>query len=137
MLPKPWEVARTMTRTAPLFSAALLTLAGCNGSLPVPQPDPHPLAWSANYARPFEPMTSCLAQNTPPDYSVIPAIDQRQKLGGVLISSRSSGKKVGEFDVYRIDDNNSRVVFRSAIQTVGGSSYLEDQARQIADSCAM
>jgi hypothetical protein len=130
MPPMPWEVATTMTRTAPLL-LGLLCLAACNG------PDPNPLAWSAIYARPYEALTSCLAQRTPVEYQVVPAIDQRQNLGGVLLTSKSNGQKAGEFDVYRIDDNNSRVVFRSAIRTVGGSSYIEDQARQVANSCGM
>jgi hypothetical protein len=122
-----------MTRTAPLL-LGLLGLAACNG---LNGPDPNPLAWSATYARPYEAMTSCLAQQTPVEYQVTPAIDQREKLGGVLLTSKSNGQKVGEFDVYRVDDNNSRVVFRSAIRTVGGSSYIEDQARQVANSCGM
>ena len=117
-----------MTRAVP-FLLGLLCLAACN------RPDANPLAWSATYALPYEAMTSCLAQRTPVDYQVVPAIDQRQQLGGVLLTSKSNGQKAGEFDVYRIDDNNSRVVFRSAIRTVGGSSYIEDQARQIAYSC--
>jgi len=119
-----------MTRTVLLSPIGLLALSACIS------PDPNPLSWSATYQRPYESLTQCLAQSTPPDYQVVPAIDQRQKLGGVLLSSRSSGQKVGEFGVYRIDDTSSRVVFRSAIKTVGGSSYLEDQARQIANSCA-
>ena len=113
-----------------LSSIGLLALAGCGAA------DPNPLAWSANYQRPYQALTMCLAQSTPPDYSVVPAVDQRQKIGGVLLSSRSNGQKAGEFNVYRIDDNSSRVVFRSAIKTVGGSSYIEDQARQIASACA-
>jgi hypothetical protein len=120
-----------MTRTAPLLALGSLLLTACI------RPDPNPLAWSANYARPYEPLTMCLAQRTPTDYSVVPAIDKRQKVGGVLLTSRSNGQKAGEFDVYAIDDANSRVVFRSAIKTVGGSSYIEDQARRVADSCAM
>jgi hypothetical protein len=119
-----------MTRTAFFFVFGLFALTGCLA------PDANPLVWSGTYQRPFESMTSCLAQNTPPDYSVVPAIDQRQKLGGVLLTSRGNGRKAGEFDVYRIDDNTSRVVFRSDIQTVGGSSYIMDQARQVADACA-
>jgi hypothetical protein len=98
-----------MIRTAPLL-LGLLGLAACNG------PDPNPLAWSATYARPYEALTSCLAQRTPVEYQVVPAIDQRQNLGGVLLTSKSNGQKAGEFDVYRIDDGNSRVVFRSAIR---------------------
>src|SRR5260221_4776662 len=124
-----WEVATTMTRA--LFPLGLLALAACNG------PDPNPLAWSATYSRPYEAMTSCLAQRTPVEYAVVPAIDQRQKVGGVLLTSKSNGQKAGEFDVYRIDDSNSRVVFRSAIRTVGGSSYIEDQAKRVADSCGL
>ena len=130
MPPMLWEFATTMTRTAPLL-LGLLCLAACKG------PDPNPLAWSATYARPYEALTSCIAQRTPVEYQVVPAIDQRQNLGGVLLTSKSNGQKVGEFDVYRIDDNNSRVVFRSTIRTMGGSSYLEDQARQVANSCGM
>lgn len=122
-----------MTRAA-LFLVGLLCLAACNG---LNGPDPNPLAWSATYAKPYEALTSCLAQMTPVEYQVVPAIDQRQKVGGVLLTSRSNGQKAGEFDVYRIDDNNSRVVFRSAIKTVGGSSYIEDQARQVANGCGM
>jgi hypothetical protein len=118
-----------MTRTASLYSFGLLALAACQG------PDPHPLSWDMTIARPFEPLTMCLAQNTPPDYLVTPAIDQRQNIGGVLLTRRSNKQKAGEFDVYRIDDRTSRVVFRSAIRTVGGSSYIEDQARQVANSC--
>jgi hypothetical protein len=128
MPPTPWEILATMTRAVP-FLLGLLCLAACNS------PDANPLAWSATYARPYEAMTSCLAQRTPVDYQVVPAIDQRQQVGGVLLTTKSNGQKAGEFDVYRIDDNNSRVVFRSAIRTVGGSSYIEDQARQIANSC--
>ncbi len=122
-----------MTRTAPLL-LGLLGLAACVG---LNGPDPNPLAWSATYAKPYEALTSCLAQQTPVEYQVVPAIDQRQKLGGVLLTSKSNGQKAGEFDVYAIDDGNSRVVFRSAIRTVGGSSYLEDQARQVANSCGL
>jgi hypothetical protein len=133
MPPRPWEVATTMTRTAP-FLLGLLCLAACNG---LNGPDPNPLAWSATYPKPYEALTSCLAQMTPVEYQVVPAIDQRQKVGGVLLTSKSNGQKAGEFDVYRIDDNNSRVVFRSAIRTVGGSSYIEDQARQVANGCGM
>ena len=133
MPPMPWEVATTMTRAAPLLFG-LLGLAACNG---LNGPDPNPLAWSATYAKPYEPLTMCLAQMSPVEYQVTPAIDQRQNLGGVLLTSKSNGQKVGEFDVYRIDDNNSRVVFRSTIRTMGGSSYLEDQARQVANSCGM
>jgi hypothetical protein len=125
----PWEVASTMTRAVPFCCFSLLALAACNG------PDPHPLAWSATYARPYEPLTRCLALHTPVDYQVMPSVDQRQKVGGVLLTSRSDNKKAGEFDVYAIDDTNSRVVFRSAIRTVGGSSYIEDQAKRVADSC--
>ena len=121
-----------MTRTAPLLAFALLALVACGGVAP----NPNPLVWEATYPRHYEAMTSCLAQRTPVEYSVVPAIDKRQAVGGVLLSSRNSGRKVGEFDIYRIDDSNSRVVFRSDIQTVGGSSYLIDQARQVADSCA-
>ncbi len=118
-----------MTRTVLLSPIALLALSACI------TPDANPLSWSANYQRPFEPLTMCIAQNTPADYSVVPAIDQRQKIGGVLLSSRSNGQKAGEFAIYRIDDGSSRVVFRSAIKTVGGSSYIIDQAQQVANSC--
>jgi len=120
-----------MTRTV-AFLLGLLGLAACNG----PNLN-NPLVWEATYPKPYEAMTSCLAQMTPVEYQVVPAIDQRQKVGGVLLTSRSNGQKAGEFDVYRIDDNNSRVVFRSAIKTVGGSSYIEDQARQVANGCGM
>src|SRR5258708_37404285 len=133
MPPTPWEVSTTMTRTAPLL-LGLLGLAACVG---LNGPDPNPLAWSATYAKPYEALTSCLAQQTPVEYQVVPAIDQRQKLGGVLLTSKSNGQKAGEFDVYAIDDGNSRVVFRSAIRTVGGSSYLDDQAKGVADSCGL
>ena len=77
----------------------------------------------------------CLAQRTPTEYLTMPAIDQRQKVGGVLLTQRSNKQKAGEFDVYAIDANTSRVVFRSAIKTLGGSSYIEDQMRQVANSC--
>jgi len=132
MPPTPWEVAGTMIRTAPLFAFGLLTLAACG---PI-QPNANPLVWETTYPRPYEALTSCLAQRTPTEYSVVPAIDKRLGVGGVLLSSRQTGKKAGEFDVYRIDDGNSRVVFRSDVLTVGGSSYIIDQARQVADSCA-
>src|SRR5207302_8910961 len=122
--PPRWGRATPMTRAAPLL-LGLLGVATCNG------PDPSPLAWSATYAKPHEALTSCIAQQTPVEYQVVPAIDQRQKVGGVLLTSKSNGQKAGEFDVYAIDDGNSRVVFRSAIRTVGGSSYIEDQARQV------
>ena len=122
-----------MTRTAPLLAFALLALAACGGVAP----NPNPLVWEATYPRHYEAMTSCLAQRTPVEYSVVPAIDKRQAVGGVLLTSKSNGQKAGEFDVYAIDDGNSRVVFRSAVRTVGGSSYIEDQARQVANSCGM
>ncbi len=109
---------------------ALLTLSACLA------PDADPLAWSANYQRPYEPLTRCIAQNFPADYSVVPELDQRQQVGGVLVSSRSNGQKVGAFGIYRIDDGSSRVVFRSAIKTVGGSAFVIDQAQQVANSCA-
>jgi hypothetical protein len=118
-----------MTRTASLFG--LVALAACAG------PDPNPLAWTATYSRPYEAMTSCLAERTPVEYQVVPAVDARLGIGGVLLTSRSSGQKAGEFDVKRLDDNTSRVTFRSAIRTVGGSSYIEDQARQVANSCGL
>jgi hypothetical protein len=118
-----------MTRAAPFLG--LLALAACAG------PDPNPLAWSATYSRPYEAMTSCLAQRTPVEYQIVPAIDARQGIGGVLLISRDSGQKAGAFEVRRLDDNTSRVIFRSAIRTVGGSSYIEDQARQAANSCGM
>jgi len=121
-----------MTRTAPLFSVSLLALAACG---PI-QPNANPLVWEQTYPRHWEALTSCLAQRTPTDYSVTPAMDKRLGVGGVLLSSRQTGKKVGEFDVYRIDDGNSRVVFRSDVLTVGGSSYIIDQAQQVANSCA-
>jgi hypothetical protein len=132
MPPTPWEVARTMIRTAPLLAFGLFTLAACGGI----QPNANPLVWEATYPRHYEALTSCIAQRTPTEYSVVPAIDKRLGVGGVLLSSRSSGKKAGEFDVYRVDDTNSRVVFRSDILTVGGSSYIIDQARGVANSCA-
>jgi len=132
MPPTPWEVASTMTRTAPLFSVSLLALAACG---PI-QPNANPLVWEQTYPRHWEALTSCLAQRTPTDYSVTPAMDKRLGVGGVLLSSRQTGKKVGEFDVYRIDDTNSRVVFRSDVLTVGGSSYIIDQGQQVANSCA-
>lgn len=118
-----------MTRTASFSAIALLALTACQG------PDPHPLSWDATVARPYESLVSCLAQNVPPDYQMTPAIDQRQHLGGVLITQRGSGRKIGEFDVYAIDANNSRLVFRSGNNTVGGSSYYEDQARGMASNC--
>jgi len=121
-----------MTRTALLLAFSLLTLAAC-GSVP---PNPNPLVWEATYPRHWEALTSCLAQRTPTEYSVTPAMDKRLGVGGVLLSSRQTGKKAGEFDVYRIDDTNSRVVFRSDVLTVGGSSYIIDQAQQVANSCA-
>jgi hypothetical protein len=129
--PVSWEFAGTMTKTASFCSAGLLALAACQG------PDPHPLSWDATYNRPYESLTNCLAQNTSPDYLVMPAIDQRQKIGGVLLTQRSNKQKAGEFDVYAIDNGTSRVVFRSAIRTVGGSSYIEDQMRQVANGCGM
>jgi hypothetical protein len=132
MPPTPWEVAGTMTRTALLSAFGLLTLVACG---PI-QPNANPLVWEATYPKHYEALTSCLAQRTPTDYSVVPAIDKRLGVGGVLLSSRQTGKKVGEFDVYRIDDTNSRVVFRSDVLTVGGSSYIIDQAQQVANSCA-
>ena len=118
-----------MTKTAALCSFGLLAVAACQG------PDPHPLSWDVTIARPFEPLTMCLARNMPVDYGVTPAIDQRGKIGGVLLTQRSNKQKAGEFDVYAIDANTSRVVFRSAIRTMGGSSYIEDQMRQVANSC--
>ena len=121
-----------MTRTAPLLAFGLFALAACG---PI-QPNANPLVWEQTYARPWEGLTSCLAQRTPVEYSVTPAFDKRLGVGGVLLSSRQTGKKAGEFDIYRIDDGNSRVVFRSDVLTVGGSSYIIDQARGVADSCA-
>jgi hypothetical protein len=121
-----------MTRTAPLLAFGLFALAAC-GPL---QPNANPLVWESTYPRHWEALTSCLAQRTPVEYSVTPAFDKRLGVGGVLLTNRNSRRKVGEFDVYRIDDTNSRVVFRSDIQTVGGSSYLIDQAQQVANGCA-
>jgi hypothetical protein len=118
-----------MTRTASLSAVALLALTACQG------PDPHPLSWDATVAMPYEPLVMCLARNVPPDYQMTPAIDRRQNLGGVLITQRGSGRKIGEFDVYRIDDNTSHLVFRSGNNTVGGSSYYESQARGMASAC--
>ena len=116
-----------MTRAAPLIG--LLALAACNG------PDPSPLSWSATYSKPYEAMTSCLARRSPVEYQVVPALDARQGVGGVLLISRSSGQKEGAFEVRRLDDNTSRVIFRSVIRTVGGSSYIEGQAQGVANSC--
>ena len=121
-----------MTRTAPLLAFSLFTLAACG---PI-QPNANPLVWEATYPRHWEALTSCLAQRTPVEYSVTPTMDKRLGVGGVLLSSRQSGKKVGEFDIYRVDDTNSRVVFRSDSLTGGGSSYIIDQARGVANSCA-
>src|SRR5260370_42131791 len=101
-----WDVATTMTRA--LFPLGLLALAACNG------PDPHPLAWSATYARPYEAMTSGLAQRSPVEYAVVPAIDQRQKVGGGLLTSKSNGHKAGGFAVYPLDASKSRGGFRRA-----------------------
>ena len=122
-----------MTRTAPLLAFALLALVACGGVAP----NPNPLVWEATYPRHYEAMTSCLAQRTPVEYQVMPAIDQKLRVGGVLLTARNSGQKAGEFDVKALDDTTSRVIFRSAIRTVGGSSYIENQARGVADSCGM
>jgi hypothetical protein len=132
MPPTPWEVARTMIRTASFLAFSVFTLAACG---PI-QPNANPLVWEQTYPRHWEALTSCLAQRTPTEYSVAPAFDKRLGVGGVLLSSRQTGKKAGEFDIYRIDDTNSRVVFRSDVLTVGGSSYIIDQAQQVANSCA-
>src|SRR5260370_37492121 len=91
-----WDVATTMTRA--LFPLGLIALAACAG------PDPNPLAWTATYSRPYEAMTSCLAQRTPGEYHVVPAIDAPPGIGGVLLTFRSSGQKAGEVDVKRLDD---------------------------------
>ena len=80
-------------------------------------------------------MTSGHARRSPVEYQVVPALDARQGVGGVLLISRSSGQKEGAFEVRRLDDNSSRVIFRSVIRTVGGSSYIEAQAQGVANSC--
>jgi len=112
-----------------LPAIALIMLAGCAGA------NADPLVWTANYAKPYDAMTYCLNANST-DYQTVQALDARQGIGGVLLTSRDSGQKAGEFDVRRLTDTSSQVTFRSAIRTVGGSSYIMDWARRAADSCA-
>ena len=113
--------------------AGLLLIAGCSG------PDPNPLVWTATYPKPYDAMTYCLnAQST--DYQTVLAFDAPRGIGGVELISRATGlsrsAKAGEFDVRRVTDQSSQVTFRSAVRTVGGSSAIEDWARQAAERCA-
>lgn len=122
-----------MNRVLPLFG--LLTLAACTGAY---APGQNPLRWTQVYPQPWEAMTYCLnAQST--DYQTVLALDPRAGIGGVQLVTRAVGlaktAPAGEFDVRRIDDRSSQVTFRSAIQTVGGSSAIEDWARRAADRC--
>lgn len=110
----------------------LLSIAGCAG------PDPNPLVWTATYPKPYEAMTYCLnARST--DYQTVLAFDAQRGIGGVELISPASGfgksTKAGEFDVRRLTDQTSQVTFRSAIRTVGGSSAIENWAREQAQRC--
>lgn len=113
----------------------LLSIAGCAGA----GPDPNPLVWTATYPKPYEAMTYCLnARST--NYQTVLAFDAQRGIGGVELISPASGfgkaAKAGEFDVRRLTDQTSQVTFRSAIRTVGGSSAIEDWAREQAQGCA-
>jgi hypothetical protein len=115
----------------------LLAIAGCAGT-PI-APDANPMVWTATYPKPFEAMTYCLnARSTA--YQTVIGIDGQAGVGGVELISRAAGfagsGKAGEFDVRRVDAGTSRVTFRSYIRTVGGSSSLEDWAREQAARCA-
>jgi hypothetical protein len=113
--------------------AGLLAITGCAG------PDPNPLAWTATYPRPYDAMTYCLNANSS-QYRTVIGLDAQRGIGGVELIQAASGlarsTKAGEFDVRRVTDQSSTVTFRSAVRTVGGSSSLEDWARQQADRCA-
>lgn len=122
-----------MYRLIPLVG--LLSIAGCAGV----GPDPNPLVWTATYPKPYEAMTYCLnARST--DYQTVLAFDAQRGIGGVELIAPASGfstaAKAGEFDVRRLTDQSSQVTFRSAIRTVGGSSAIEDWAREQAARCA-
>jgi hypothetical protein len=113
----------------------LLSIAGCAGA----GPDPNPLVWTATYPKPYDAMTYCLnARST--DYRTVLAFDAQRGIGGVELISPAAGfgksGKAGEFDVRRLTDQTSQVTFRSAVRTVGGSSTMEDWAREQAERCA-
>lgn len=115
-----------------MLLVGLLSIAGCAG------PDPNPLVWTATYPKPYEAMTYCLnARST--DYQTVLAFDAQRGIGGVELISPASGfgksAKAGEFDIRRLTDQTSQVTFRSAIRTVGGSSTIEDWAREQAQRC--
>jgi hypothetical protein len=119
--------------TRPFVFLGLIALSGCAG------PDPNPLAWTATYPKPWQELTYCLnARST--DYQTVLAFDARAGIGGVeLIAPRaglSTSQKAGEFQVRRLTDQSSQVTFRSAIRTVGGSSAIEDWAREQAARCS-
>jgi hypothetical protein len=129
-----WELVGKMHRLIPLLG--LLSIAGCTGAA---GPDPNPLAWTATYPKPYDAMTYCLnARST--NYRTVLALDARAGIGGVELNTPASGfsksGKAGEFDVRRLTDQTSQVTFRSAIRTVGGSSTIEDWAREQAQRCA-
>ena len=129
-----WELGDTMNRF--ILLVGLLSIAACTGPV---GPDANPLVWTATYPKPYDAMTYCLnAQST--DYQTVLAFDAPRGIGGVELISRATGlsrsAKAGEFDVRRVTDQSSQVTFRSAIRTVGGSSAIEDWARQAAERCA-
>lgn len=109
----------------------LVALAGCNP----PGGGGNPFAWSASYAQPFEAMTYCLSARST-DYVAIVGIDGRAGIGSVQLSFRRDNSPAGEFIVRRLGEKSSEVTFKSRVQTLGGGSYLDRQARENADSCA-
>ena len=119
-----------------ILLVGLLSIAACTGPV---GPDANPLVWTATYPKPYDAMTYCLnARST--DYRTVIGLDGQRGIGGVELITPASGfsksGKAGEFDVRRLTDQTSQVTFRSAIRTVGGSSTIEDWARQQAESCA-
>ena len=110
----------------------LVALAGCVGA---DAGGPGAFSWSASYAQPYEAMTYCLSANSI-DYVAITGIDGRQGVGTVTLSFKRDNSPAGEFIVRRLDANSSEVRFRSSVRTLGGSEFMERQARENADSCA-
>lgn len=112
----------------------LLSVMGCSG------PDPNPLAWTATYPKPYDALTQCLNARSSGNYQTVMGLDAQRGIGGVELISPAAGlsksAKAGEFDVRRLTDQTSQVTFRSAIRTVGGSSVIEDWAREQAERCA-
>jgi hypothetical protein len=121
----------SMTKIGVISAAVVLVVAACS----VAPPQPKPPVWSANYVLPYDFMANCLANRPPAGYTAsLPAFngDGRAVISVVPVNAPPIS---AHYVVSRVSGYSTQVDWRRP-DHIGGLDWLDNEARQKANSCA-